>query len=500
MRARFGSCDEVGSSAVESPPINFVGSVHDTTYHSKAIKPKRLHLIVPIFIALEYAVACTSAYVASSTYHLLAYNNWSSSEQGGAAAFLAGLITIVSISLRQFTDVQSQPRHRFLWNGLGAVALAFALLVSILFLLKIGESYSRGAFLFQIGFVSLAILIERATTHSWLQTAIAHGLVESRRIVVAGETAHCAEFIRRLRAPGLRVVSVLSIASTHGEPGEKAKKSGDEPSRILASCRAAKPDDAIVVCSHRNLQEARRLAFSLSQLPAGVHIFDLSAAAPFGAAHLASLGNMVTLQISHPPLSIVDQAIKRTLDIVLAASGLIVLSPLLILTAIAIAVDSPGPILFRQTRHGYNNEIIPVFKFRTMTLVEEGDNWTQAVRGDSRVTRVGRTLRRASIDEIPQLVNVLLGQMSIVGPRPHATAHNRQFESSISGLSRRHRVKPGITGWAQVNGHRGQTDTLEKMKRRIEHDLFYIENWSLLLDIKIIVMTLFSRQTYDNAY
>jgi exopolysaccharide biosynthesis polyprenyl glycosylphosphotransferase len=190
---------------------------------------------------------------------------------------------------------------------------------------------------------------------------------------------------------------------------------------------------------------------------------------------------------------------KRAFDISVAGLALLAFSPLLLAVSLAVRLDSRGPVFFRQTRHGYNNEVIKVLKFRSMTTIEDGCHFTQAVKNDPRVTRVGRILRRTNIDELPQLVNVLLGEMSIVGPRPHPIALNEAFAERISPLSRRHKVKPGITGWAQVHGHRGETDTLEKMRRRIECDLYYIDNWSFLLDIKIIVMTLFSRRAYTNA-
>src|SRR5262249_31121264 len=180
--------------------------------------------------------------------------------------------------------------------------------------------------------------------------------------------------------------------------------------------------------------------------------------------------------------------------------GLLMLSPMLAIISLAIKLDSPGPILFRQTRHGYNNEGIQVFKFRTMRMMGPGDAFVQAVKNDLRVTSIGRILRRSSLDELPQLMNVLRGDMSIVGPRPHATSHNEMFEALIPPLSRRHKVKPGITGWAQVNGSRGETDTLEKMQRRVELDLYYIDNWSFLLDCKIVVLTVFSRRAFMNAY
>jgi exopolysaccharide biosynthesis polyprenyl glycosylphosphotransferase len=191
--------------------------------------------------------------------------------------------------------------------------------------------------------------------------------------------------------------------------------------------------------------------------------------------------------------------LKRAFDIAAASSGLLTLSPLLLGVAIAIKLDSPGPSWFWQTRHGYNNRAIRVLKFRTMTLTEDGHAFTQATNGDPRVTRIGRFLRRTNVDELPQLFNVLMGDMSLVGPRPHPIALNKMFEERILPFSRRHNVKPGITGWAQVRGYRGQTDTFEKMQRRFEHDLYYIDNWSFMLDMKIILMTLFSKSAYQNA-
>ena len=168
--------------------------------------------------------------------------------------------------------------------------------------------------------------------------------------------------------------------------------------------------------------------------------------------------------------------------------------------SIAIKLDSPGPIFFRNTRHGFNNDEIRVLKFRSMTLMEDDSRFSQAAENDPRVTRVGHIIRRTNIDELPQLINVLRGEMSLVGPRPHMTAHNALFNNVIAPFSRRHNVKPGITGWAQVNGYRGPTDALEKMQRRIEYDLYYIDNWSFLFDLKIIVMTLFSKKAYLNAF
>ena len=185
----------------------------------------------------------------------------------------------------------------------------------------------------------------------------------------------------------------------------------------------------------------------------------------------------------------------------MASTLLVLLWPLFLIVAVLIKLDSPGPVFFRQTRHGYNNEPIGVLKFRSMTTFDDSrDEFRQAVRDDPRVTRVGRFMRRTNIDELPQLINVLRGEMSLVGPRPHAVTHNDMFADQIRCMFRRHNVKPGITGWAQVNGLRGETDTFEKMQKRIEHDLYYVDNWSFFFDLKIMIMTVALKRAFTNAY
>lgn len=198
-----------------------------------------------------------------------------------------------------------------------------------------------------------------------------------------------------------------------------------------------------------------------------------------------------TMTVQGKPLAGWGAPFKRAEDVVLTSVLLVLLAPALLLIAILIKLDSPGPVLFRQERYGFNNERIIVFKFRTMHHDPDPDpSVPQVRRNDPRITRLGAFLRRTSLDELPQLINVLRGDMSLVGPRPHATAHNEKYARLIDGYLVRHRMKPGITGWAQVNGWRGETETVEKMRRRLEHDLFYIANWSPLLDIKVLLLTI----------
>jgi putative colanic acid biosynthesis UDP-glucose lipid carrier transferase len=187
-------------------------------------------------------------------------------------------------------------------------------------------------------------------------------------------------------------------------------------------------------------------------------------------------------------------------DLVLGSLIMLLIALPMLVIALAIKLSSRGPVFFRQRRYGLNGEELRVLKFRTMTVMEDGVEVKQAVKDDERVTRLGAFLRRTSLDEIPQFIQVLIGDMSIVGPRPHAVSHNEQYRSLIPGYMLRHKVKPGITGWAQVNGWRGETDTLEKMTKRVEYDLIYIRDWELWVDLKIIAMTVFGVLRGKNAY
>ncbi|WP_406671568.1 undecaprenyl-phosphate glucose phosphotransferase [Raoultella terrigena] len=200
------------------------------------------------------------------------------------------------------------------------------------------------------------------------------------------------------------------------------------------------------------------------------------------------------------PLSGLNMVAKRLEDIVLSSIILVLIAPILAIISIMIKLTSPGPILFKQSRYGIDGKPINVWKFRSMKVMENDQNVTQATKGDSRITPVGRILRSTSLDELPQFINVFFGEMSIVGPRPHAVAHNELYRSQIQGYMLRHKVKPGITGWAQINGWRGETDTLEKMEKRIEYDLEYIRNWSIWFDLKIVFLTIFKGFIHKSAY
>jgi putative colanic acid biosynthesis UDP-glucose lipid carrier transferase len=216
-----------------------------------------------------------------------------------------------------------------------------------------------------------------------------------------------------------------------------------------------------------------------------IFIFDLI------QGRMDTIGGIPVLAVCETPFRGMNGLIKRASDIILAALILLLISPVLLAIAAGVKLTSPGPALFRQRRYGLDGREIVVYKFRSMTVAEDGAVVKQATKNDSRVTPFGAFLRRTSLDELPQFVNVLQGRMSIVGPRPHAVAHNEMYRKLVKGYMVRHKVRPGITGWAQVNGLRGETETVDKMKARIEYDLDYLRHWSLRLDLHIIWRTIF---------
>lgn len=241
------------------------------------------------------------------------------------------------------------------------------------------------------------------------------------------------------------------------------------------------------------LDELQDTTASVYFLP-DIYVFDLM------QARFDNIGGMPVVAICETPFTGLNSMIKRASDILLATVIQAMLLPLMLVIAMSVKLTSPGPVIFRQRRYGLYGEEIIVYKFRSMTVAEDGTKVVQATKNDQRVTRIGAFLRRSSLDELPQFINVLQGRMSIVGPRPHAVAHNEQYRKLIKGYMLRHKVKPGITGWAQVNGLRGETETLDKMEMRIRYDLDYLRNWSLWLDLLIIVKTVGVVLKRENAH
>lgn len=471
---------------------------HRARINSLIKKPARLSRFVVRTVALEFSTIFIVAALSLRFYYSVKLHAEPPFDLYISDSFVIAAITaLTAAAFRQYTNIASQSLRWYISSVLGAILISFSLFLSLLFVLKIANEYSRGAFFVQILSVSFAVVCIRVITHTRLRAAIASNQIEARRVVVIGRNSHCDPILQRLANNGLRVQSVIPFPP----PTEKnADCLGDVFRQIARQCRPFRPDDILVLATERDFADVERLTEALSELPASIHMLPIGLHNVLNFSKFSELGLMPTIQLAQQPLSQIDILSKRAFDLVAAVIGLTFLSPLLVTVAALIALDGKGRPIFRQLRHGFNNEPIRVFKFRTMNVVENGVHFTQATKDDARVTPLGRALRKSNIDELPQLLNVLLGEMSLVGPRPHPIKLNERFEANFSFLSRRHNVKPGLTGWAQVNGCRGETDTLEKMKKRLEHDLYYIDNWSFLFDIQIILMTFLSKEAYNNAY
>jgi Undecaprenyl-phosphate glucose phosphotransferase len=386
-------------------------------------------------------------------------------------------------------------------------ALIACLVLAGLFFTKFGAEYSRlWVSMWFVGGLGLLVLfrmvIARLVRH-WN----AKGQLDRRAVIVGGGEP-AGELIEALQSS--RDVDVTIAGIFDDRNGERSpeivsgyRKLGNV-SELIDFVRRDRVDLLIVTlpltAEHRLLDVLKRLWV----LPVDIRLSAYTQKMRFRPRAYSYIGNVPFLDVFDKPLTDWGQLLKTIEDKLIASVALSLLSPLFALVALAIKLDSKGPVFFRQRRYGFNNELIDVYKFRSMyTNMSDANASKLVTRDDPRVTRVGRILRRTSLDELPQLINVVKGELSLVGPRPHAThakAQDKLYTDVVEGYFARHKVKPGITGWAQINGWRGETDTVEKIHRRVEHDLYYIENWSIFFDLYILLSTPFALFDTENAY
>ena len=436
--------------------------------------------------------------IADFAYNLVAHGAYRAPFENAQLGVLAAAIFVVlnltrhSYAITDYLDLSGHAERVFsTWN------YAFLASATAGFMLRaIGDS-SRGAFIV-FYFAGLgALYASRAALVVLTKRHADAGNMLTSRIMLVGLRNEIDQFLdtNDLSRLGMEVVSMRAI-------DQSAKGLEDELSDAVAAARRLMPDDIVLLVPLEQPDVVERCITAFMQAPAAIHL-HLDRSNPlhrFSGPQFKGEAGISSFRLPADSMSGVGEAAKRVCDIVLSLIALVLLAPLFALVAIAIKLDSPGPVLYKQARHGFNKKRFRIFKFRSMRIAEHGASIKQAVANDPRVTRVGRILRRYNIDELPQLLNVLRGEMSLVGPRPHAIVHDKAFETEISLYARRHNVKPGITGWAQVNGLRGETDTPEKMWQRVHFDLHYIDNWSLVFDLWIMCLTLFSRKAYSNAH
>lgn len=381
--------------------------------------------------------------------------------------------------------------------------ITFLALVFIAFVTKTSEQFSRVVLIAWLFVTPLLLILARY----FLRVVFAHLRrlgINNRTVAIIGMTQNGLHFARDLENNpeyGYHVVGFYDDRKDriHKEVLNHYPHLGNFDD-MIASARSGEWDQLYLALPVEAKKRTMRLLEELSDSATPIRLLPDYFTTNLLHSKFIEIADNPVLCIYDSPFSGDHALIKRIEDVVVGSLILTLISPIMLLIAAAVKLTSKGPVFFKQTRYGLKGEKISVWKFRSMTVCEDGHNIRQAIRGDNRYTRIGEFLRRTSLDELPQFFNVMQGTMSIVGPRPHAVAHNEQYRSLIPGYMLRHMIKPGITGWAQINGWRGETNTVYKMRKRVEFDLEYMREWSLWLDIKIIFLTIFKTFRDKNAY
>lgn len=381
------------------------------------------------------------------------------------------------------------------------ITATFFLLIAMGFLFKVAHHYSRAWILIWLSSSLIALLVERKLVSVWLKQRIRSGFFR-QTIAIYGSGLLGQQVRERIldQNGSLELVGMFDDGISDDRlDGDPVNVSGGVQS-IIQYGRKFGLDRIIIALPASADDRILKLMDQLDELPCEVYLCPDQIALKLKKPRITYMGDLGLLEVQRKPMSEWAHLTKSLIDYAGSAVLLLVLWPFMALIALAIKIDGPGPILYRQLRHGYNQRVITVFKFRTMVVTEDTDSFQQACKNDSRITRLGHFLRRTSLDELPQLINVIRGEMSLVGPRPHPLKLSTEFDKRVQKYANRHKVLPGITGLAQISGCRGGTETDEKKKKRVSYDLEYIKNWSIILDIKILLMTLVSVIRGENAY
>ncbi len=412
-----------------------------------------------------------------------------------ATLFVIVAFTIVAEAVgvyrpRRAEDLLTESKPLLLtWMGTAAVCAV------ILFLTKTSETFSRvtslGWLLGAAG-AQCAWRVGERSALRWIGSREGN----QRVVAFAGATPNAERLCGEIRSRpwlGLKIAGIYDDRGPERQHAFEANPCQHVGSLrdLVQACRDGAIDVVYIALPLHAEERVKKLVEALSNSTATVHLVADLPSYELLSARWTAIGRSPLISIHDTPFQGMRHALKRVEDVVGGAiASMLIAIPVLVI-ALLVKLTSPGPVFFRQRRYGLNGKEIRVLKFRTMYVCEDGTTIKQAQRNDSRVTPLGRFLRRTSLDELPQFFQVLTGDMSVVGPRPHAVAHNEQYRGLIPRYMLRHKVKPGITGWAQVNGWRGETATLDRMEKRIQHDLEYIDNWSLLWDLKIVLRTIF---------
>jgi putative colanic acid biosynthesis UDP-glucose lipid carrier transferase len=420
----------------------------------------------------------------------------------GKSVGSAILVSALFISVVKIRGMYKPTELLILRNQMHEVCLVwigvFLLLAGTVFALKIGSELSRGTSLLFAAFGLCALIVNRIVMKHLLMKGLAGRKFSGRNIVLITDDAQLGDvsLAQTLMGLGFCVQGHFSLPPPNTFSAHRKRVAA----RVIEYISRSDVEEIIVGADPNRWSELRTLVADLRVVPFPVSFIPFGTASEIFRRPSRELGSAICVELQRGPLTAIEYAAKRFTDMLFAGTALIALLPLLAIVALAIKLDSPGPILFRQQRCGFNGRSFAICKFRTMLVMEDGPSIVQAKPVDSRVTRIGKWIRRTSIDELPQLFNVLDGSMSLVGPRPHAVAHDGQFDKVVRNYAFRRRVKPGLTGWAQIHGSRGPTPTAASIERRVEYDLWYIDNWSLWLDLAILLRTPIEVLRGRNAY
>jgi Undecaprenyl-phosphate glucose phosphotransferase len=453
----------------------------------------------PVYAFVEFLFLCVVPGIGARAYHAIEAPGHTPAD---------GSMLVFGIAMAALYLLLSQPRGSFALDELRSASICWPLACWSLavmgvawpsFALRLGERVPLASVMigFLIGALGLAAL--RLAVPFAVNLAFHRRLLEGRRAILLSGGSLMPEGVGAdaLDSAGISVQGRFKLPGYCDEvlPGDLDRLAAD----VILAARERHADEILVTADAFRLPSFATVIEKLRVLPLRIRLVP-STSAGKGSRMRPQHAHDGALELQAPPLTSGERMLKRCLDVTVATALLLLLSPLLIAIAILIRLDSRGPILFCQKRVGFCGRTFMIYKFRSMTTTEDGPVIRQVERGDARITRVGRILRELSLDELPQLINVVIGDMSLVGPRPHAVAHDRYYESLIPDYAWRHHALPGITGWAQVTGYRGGTPTLACMEERIERDLWYIRNWSIWLDLKILFMTIGTVTRPTNAY
>jgi putative colanic acid biosynthesis UDP-glucose lipid carrier transferase len=461
--------------------------------------PIRYDSIEPLAVVADLATITLASVISGFFYPL---HETGTPGDIGKSVGSAILVSALFISVMKIRGMYRPTELLILRNQVRGLCLAwisvFLLLAGTVFALKIGSELSRGTSLLFATFGLVGLIVHRSITKDLLRKGLAGRKFSGRNIVLITDDSQLgdASLTHTLASLGFCVERHFILPS----PGAASGHGERVIARVIEHIRGSDVEEIIVGADPNRWSELRALVAELRVVPFPVSFVPVGAASEIFSRPSRELGSAICVELQRGPMSAIERAAKRCTDMLIAGIALLTLLPLLAIVAVAIKLDSPGPVLFRQQRCGFNGRSFAIYKFRTMLVMEDGPSIIQARRVDCRVTRIGKWLRQTSIDELPQLLNVLDGTMSLVGPRPHAVAHDSQFDKVVRNYAFRRRVKPGLTGWAQIHGCRGPTPTAALIERRVEYDLWYIDNWSLRLDLAILLQTPIEVLRGRNAY